>query len=615
MERVCRLPVEPCLANPAPNGSTIIAICFDGVVVVSTERVHLGPFVLDISRYELTCGGKPVRLERIPMDLLILLVRERGRLVSRNEIIERLWGKDVFFDTDNSINTAVRKIRRALMEDPEKPQYVETVQGKGYRLKDVGDTVTPPASSRVEVEKPGIMLAVLPFENLSGDPEQEYFSDGLTEETIMRFGTMSPRDLGVIARTSSMTYKHSNKSVLQIGRELRVDYVLEGSVRREAGRIRVTAQLIRVADQVHLWAENFDRPAHSVLDIQSEVGAAIAALVKLELSPEGARQLRGVRRIDPQAYDLYLHGRYHWARLTFPEMEKASEYFRKATERDDEFAMAFSGLADSLMILPINSDVPPKATFPEARLAVNRALGLDPTSAEVRNSDAAMKFWFDWDFAGAEAAARQAIRLNASYSLAHLYLAHILSNVGRHEEALHAIRHARMLDPFSLIANAMYGQFLYQAGRIDESIEELKATLEIESRFWITHICLAKSYERKGKYAEALQACENAWSFSGGNTEALSIAGYVLAASGDEANAEHRIHEMLERKKERYVPPYNLALVFAGLRRTKLALHWLQEAVEDRDVHMIFLRDHKWNGLREQPQFQRILELLGLGNS
>jgi TolB-like protein/Tfp pilus assembly protein PilF len=533
-------------------------------------------------------------------------------LVSRDEIIERLWGKDVFFDTDNSINTAIRKIRRALREDPEKPQYIETVQGKGYRFKRATETGTRITSSQAEIEKPRIMLAVLPFENLSGDPDQEYFSDGLTEETIMRLGKMSPSDLGVIARTSSRVYKHSEKSVLRIGQELGVDYVLEGSVRRETDRVRVTAQLIRVSDQIHLWAENFDRPTQSILDIHSELGAAIAAQVKLELSPEEERQLRCVRKVDAQAYDYYLHGRYHWARLTFPEMQKAAEYFRKATERDPGFAMAFSGLADTLMILPINSDVAPQDAFPEAKAAVTRALALGQDSAEAHNSDAAIKFWFDWDFEGAEAAARKAVSLNSNYSLAHLHLAHILSNVGRHDEALHSIQQARMLDPFSLIANAMYGQFLYHAGKIEESIDQLLATLEMESRFWIAQICLAKTYEQKGMYAEALQACENAWNFSGGNTEALSIAGYVQAVAGDKTKAESKLQEMLERKRERYVPPYNLALVFAGLGQTESAQHWLQQAFVDRDVHMTFLQDHKWDSMRGNPQFQKIVERVGL---
>jgi len=215
-------------------------------------------------------------MERIPMDLLILLVRENGRLIGREEIIEKLWGKGLHFDTDNSINTAIRKIRHALGDDPGKPQYVETVLGRGYRFKGRPVVVSATRVRRgIEAKRPRVMLAVLPFENLSGDPAQEYFSDGLTEETIMRLGQMSPHRMGVIARTSSITYKQINKSVVQIGQELGVDYVLEGSVRREAGRVRITAQLIRVRDQIHLWADKYDRQLPGILDIHGEIGAAI----------------------------------------------------------------------------------------------------------------------------------------------------------------------------------------------------------------------------------------------------------------------------------------------------------------------------------------------------
>jgi TolB-like protein/Flp pilus assembly protein TadD len=586
----------------------------DGASMAS-ERIQLGQFVLDLDRYELTRDGKTVRMERIPMDLLILLVREGGRLVSRDEIIERLWGKDVFFDTDNTINTAIRKIRRALGEDPDKPQYIETVLGKGYRFKGGSDAPSGMASPHVELGRPRIMLAVLPFENLSGDPGQEYFSDGLTEETIMRFGKMLPHRLGVIARTSSMAYKRTDKSVFQIGRELGVDYVLEGSVRRETDRVRVTAQLIRVRDQIHLWAENFDRPPHSILDIHSEVGAAIAAHVQLELTPEGERRLRSHMPANPEAHDLYLHGRYHWARATPPEMQKAAEYFRKAAERDAGFALAFSGLADTLMILPINSDVAPNNAFPEARAAIAKALALGQDSPEAHTSHATIKFWFDWDFDGAEAAARDAIRLNSNYSLAHLYLAHVLSNVGRHEEALSTIQQGRVLDPFSLIMNAMYGQFLYHAGHVEESIAQFQASLDMESRFWVTHICLAKSYEKQGMYREALVACDKAAEFSGGNSEALSLAGYIHAVSGEETKAKAKLQQMLERKKNAYVPPYNLALVFAGMGDTPSALHWLEQAFADRDVHMTFLLDHKWDALRPNDQFRQIVSRVGFSTS
>ena len=580
---------------------------------MASERIRFGPYVLDVSRYELTCAGKPVRMERIPMDLLILLVRENGRLVSRDEIIERLSGKDLYFDTDNSINTAIRKIRRALGEQPEKPQYIETVQGKGYRFK--GGMAAPKSTpTPKDAGRPRLMLAVLPFENLSGDAGQEYFSDGLTEEVITHLGKMSPNRLGVIARTSSMAYKHTDKMIDRIGEELGVDYVLEGSVRREPNRIRVTAQLIRVQDQIHMWAESFDRPPQSILDIHGELGAAIAAQVKLKLTPKEEQQLRGVRRNKQEAYDCYLHGRYHWARLSPAELSKAADYFRRATQSDPEYALAYSGLADTLSAA-ITSEVPSKEAFPEAKAAIATALALDPDSAEAHTADATIKFWYDWDFDGAEAAARKAVSLNSNYSLAHLYLAHVLSNTGRHEEALATIEQARMLDPFSLITNTMYGQFLYHAGQLNESIQQFRKTLDIEWRFWIAHICLAKTCEQQGMYSEALAACDAAWELSGGNSEALSIAGYVHAISGEIAKAQDKIQQLLEQKAKRYVPPYSVALVFAGLRDTEAALHWLEQAFEDRDVHMPFLLDHKWSGLRSNAQFRRILSGAGFSTS
>ena len=212
-------------------------------------------------------------------------------------------------------------------------------------------------------------------------------------------------------------------------------------------------------------------------------------------------------------------------------------------------------------------------------------------------------------------AARRAISLNDNYTLAYLFLAHVLSNTGRHDEALAIMQQALVLDPLSLILGAIRAQFLYHAGRDQESIEQFKMTLGMEARFWVGQICAAKVYEKVGMYPEALTACEHAWEFSGGNTEALSIAGYVHAISGDRAKAEATIHKMVELKKERYVPPYNVALVFAGLRETEAALQWLEQALVDRDVHMVFLLDHKWNGLRSNGQFRQILSRVGFTGS
>lgn len=456
-------------------------------------------------------------------------------------------------------------------------------------------------------ERPGIMLALLPFENLSGDPAQEYFSDGLTEETIMRLGRMSPHRMGVIARTSSMAYKRTTKSVRQIGEELGVDYVVEGSVRREAGRVRVTAQLIRVRGQIHLWADNFDYPQQSILDMHGMIASAIAAQVKLKLTPDEQCQSQSTHSQNQEAYDQYLRGRYHHAKVTFAELQKAIGYFRRATELDPELAVAHSGLAESHIRLPITSDVPTAEAFPSAKAAVAKALELDHYSAEAHSCEAAIRFWFEWDFVSAERAARKAIALNSNYSPAHLYLAHVLSNLGRHEEALPVIRQALVIDPFSLITNTMLGQFLYHAGQLEASRQQLQATLDMESRFWVAHICLAKTYEQLGMHSEALSACDKAREFSGGNTESLSLAGYIHAVAGEREKAHDKIQQMQELQRARYVPPYNLALAYTGLGQTEDALLYLDRAFEERDVHMPFLLDHKWDRLRSESRFIDLL--------
>ena len=256
-------------------------------------------FELDERAYELRRSGRVLKLERIPMDLLCLLVRNAGQLVGRDTIIENLWGKGVFLDTDNSINTAVRKIRQILDDDPRNPRFVHTVPGKGYRFAAPvtgGSHATPELSLNWDVSQ-RVMLAVLPFENLSNDMEQEYFSDGLTEETISYLGQLDPQSLGVIARTSSMVYKRTTKTIAEIGRELGVNFVVEGSVRREKERVRITAQLIRVSDQTHLWAESYDREIGSVLSVQTELGVSIAKKIKIQLGgKEKTNRCREMRR-------------------------------------------------------------------------------------------------------------------------------------------------------------------------------------------------------------------------------------------------------------------------------------------------------------------------------
>src|ERR1039457_1017549 len=571
-------------------------------------------FELDERAYELRRAGRALKLERIPMDLLCLLARNAGQLVSRDAIIEKLWGKDVFLDTDNSINTAVRKIRQILSDDPRNPRFVQTVPGKGYRfaapVTDEPHVMLEP-SRNLDVSQ-RVMLAVLPFENLGNDMEQEYFSDGLTEETIAYLGQLDPQSMGVIARTSSMVYKRTTKTIAEIGRELGVNFVLEGSVRRERQRIRITAQLIRVTDQTHLWAESYDREIGSVLGVQDELGVSIAKKIKIQLGGKEKPTLVADAERNPEAHDAYLSGRYHWAKRTFAETRKAIEYFRKATDAEPTYARAYAGLTDCYITLPMTSDMPSKDCFPKARAAVSKALELDGNLAEAHTSLGTIRFWFDWNWSGAEECYQRALEINPNYVVARLYRAHCLSNAGRHEEAIAEINRAVRLDPLSPILSTLLAEFLYHARRYDQAVTQFHNAVELAPRFWIAHLNFAKVYEQIGEHGRAIAELELARPSSDGNTEPLSLLGYVLAKGGRHTEAENALAELIALAGQKYVPPMNIALLYAGLGKQYLMFEWVDRAIRDRDVHMTFLRDPKWDRLRENPRFREILRQVRL---
>ena len=456
---------------------------------MSANVVKFGDdFEFDRVAYELRRSSRALKLERIPLEILLLLIERRGQLVAREDIIGKIWGKNVFLDTDSSINSAIRKIRQVLKDDSENPLYVQTVTGKGYRFIAPVTEVKEPGTrqealgsleAKAEAVEPGsvalsasarssrwrwvaplaalivllaagiyvlrarsrfaaaphrVMLAVLPFVNLSNDPEQEYFSDGLTEETITDLGEVNPEQLGVIARTSSTAYKHTDKTIAQIGTELGVDYVLEGSVRHEGGAARISAQLIRVKDQTHLWAHNYDRETGGLLALQNELGRAIAQQVQVKLA-----QRYGNRPIDkyaanPEAYELYLKGRFFLNKRTWPEIPESTDYFQRSIEKDPGFALAYVGLADSYMASAIGS---PQEFDPKAKAAASRALELDDDLAEAHAVLGAEKADFEYDWQGAEQEFKRAIELDPNYADAHFrYAWSYLTPLGKSDQAI-----------------------------------------------------------------------------------------------------------------------------------------------------------------------------------
>ena len=545
------------------------------------------------------------------MELLLLLVERRGNLVTRQEIAARLWGAEIFHDIDNGVHTAIRKVRQALQDSTSRPAFIQTVSGKGYRFA-AAVTVSDATASASH----GISIAVLPFENLTGDSAQEYISDGLTEETIAALGNLGRERLTVIARTSVMRYKRTAKTAKEIAQEIGADYILESTLRRDEQTLRVTSRLVRALDQAQIWSGKFDRNWRSVLQLQEEIGQAIAEQMHIGFKPGDAATHTRRTTADPDAYDLYLRGKHYWSQIRPTSLQRAIECFEAAVSKDRSFALAWSGLADTYSILPVTSDRDPAEVWPKARQAADEALRLHGDLAESCTSSGAVGFWLDWDWRRAEQNLRRAISLNPSYASGYRFLAHVLSNSGHHSEALAVMANARRLDPLSPVLHAVSAQLAYQAGLFKEAEDHARHALSLHSDFWLGHLLLAKVYEQTERSAVALAECDLAFQLSEGNTEALSLKGYTLAKTGRRIEAEQIVRTLLITAQSRPVPPYNVALVHAGLGDSNAMYEWLEKARVARDVHVVFLTvEPKWDRFREQAAFQELLERCGLAST
>ena len=564
-------------------------------------------FELDLAGYSLRRNGQPIRLERRPMDLLILLVERRNQLVSRDEIVARLWGNKVFVDVEMGVNTAIRKVRQALGDSPSSPHFIETVSGKGYRFV---APVSGDTQARNAVQQQSrVMVAVLPFENLSRNPDQDYFSDGMTEETIGYLGCVNPAQMGVIARTTSMAYKGTTKTIREIGTELGVDYVLESSARLENNRVRITAQLIRVNDQTHIWAETYDRELTDVLSIQGELGTAIARHVQLQLSPSRLAALERRQTSSAEAYDLYLRGRYFWNQLSPATTRRAVEFYRRATELDPNYALAWSGIADAYSTSPISGDVSPHDIWHPTHEAVRNAIASGPDLPESQTSLGFVNFWMDWNWPAAEMAFRRSIELDPSYPLAHRLLGILLSQMRQAEEAASAIRRARELDPLNPATVALSSQVAFAGRDFNLAVEFAREAIAIDPEFWIGYMQLGQALEQSGEPQLALEALNTAGRLSGGNSKPISLRGYIFAKLGQENEARNVLKTLHAVGHDKYVPPYAFALIHAGLGHREEALTWLEHAVEAHDVHCVFPPvDPKWDSYRDEPRFQLFLK-------
>jgi TolB-like protein len=570
---------------------------------------EFGDFRLMPREKRLVCRAVPVKLQPKVFDTLLMLVENHGRLVDKDHFLKSLWPET--FVEESTLAHCVSELRRVLRTESGGQEFIETVAKRGYRFLAVVKTL------HLEAEKaaqPETVIAVLPFENLGPDMDREYVADGLTEEVIAALGQVDPTNLSVIGRTTVMRYKRANKSLQEIGDELNASFLVESSIRSEGGRVRVTSKLIRASDQVQTWSATYDSEPGSVLAFQRELSTTIAQQIRLRLSPQRLEALARRQAHNPEAYDAYLQGRHYWNLFTPATTRKAIECYMRATQLDPKYALAWSGLADAYASAPIHADVRPRDVWEKARFAADQAIRCQPELAETQTSWGFVKFWLDWDWQEAEAAYRRAIAIDPNYSLVYRMLGILLGHAGhRKDEAREAMDRARALDPLQAMHHALSAQVAFFGRDFKAAVEFSRHASVVLTNFWIANLQMAQAFERLGMYEQALEALGRGNGVGGENSKVASLRGYVLAKMGRKEEAMQIAEILRAASQERYVPPYAIAQVHAGLGQLDEALHWLDRAVEEHDVHLVMLlSEPKWDHLRVQPQFADVLRRCGL---
>ncbi len=628
----------------------------------SASTIRFGPFQVNRHAGELRKHGIKVKLSGQPFEVLALLLERPGEVVTHQELRGKLWQADTFVDFEHGLHAAVNKLREALGDSADNPRFIETLPRRGYRFVAAVQLVAnaPKAPAVAPVEKQGApeqmaarqvvrwplfaalglaalattvvglnlgawrgrllgrptsprieSLAVLPLENLSGDPEQEYFADGMTEALIADLSKISA--LRVISRTSVMQYKGARKPLPQIAKELNVDGVIEGSVVRSGDRVRIRAQLIYAPSDMHLWAESYERDLRDVLALQDDVAHAIANQIKIKVTPQEQVRLASPRPVNPEAFQLYLQGRYFRNKRTLEGLQKAMEYFQQAVDKDPAYAPAYAGLADTYVPLTNWGWLSPREAMPKARAAALKALEIDDRLAEAHVSLGMVRLVYDWDWLTVGKHFERALALNPAYPAAHLWYSNYLAALGRSDEALAEAKRAVDLDPVSPDINHSRAWLLSMTRRYDEAIEQERKTLEMDPGFPPAHSVLAGAYLAKGMYREALAEAEKLSALSPGSPAALFSLAYVHVRSGERSQGLRELNELRALSKQRYVPSDYFAIVYLWLGDKDQAFTWLEKAYEERTGFLPWLKvSPTWDPLRSDPRFQDLLRRIGL---
>ncbi len=561
--------------------------------------IRFGRYELDLERQELRSAGLSIRLRPQSFAVLTLLAQRAGELVTRQELQEQIWKDNTHVDFEIGLNTCIKEIRGVLNDLAKTPQYIETLHRRGYRF------IAPVSRIRTPVR-----IGVLPFRNLGGDPSEDFFCEGLTEEMITQLGRLYPESLRVIARTSMMQYKQEKGGMEQIGRELGVDYILEGTLRRNDSRVRITVQLTQVSGQANIWAESYQFELGDILTIQAEVAHRVASALGLRLGIE--RAIDRVRTVNPEAYEAYLKGRYFWNQRTRESLHKGLAYFEEAIARDPSYSLAHAGVADTYLVLADWVLMHPGQAYPRAKEAALNALQIDESLAEAHLVLGVVCSRYEWKWGDADREIQRALELNPSAPAPHQYRAEFLLHTGQYGAALREMERARELDPLSLIINSLIAFVFYYAGEYERSIGQCHKVLEFNPHFVPAHYFLGLAYERKGLREKAIRQLEEARKHSPDTSAILAALGYAYAMAGKKHAAQRILAALEELSKKQYVSPFGRAFVWTGLGSREKALNWLEKAYEERANEMIYLKIvRQFDCLWVEPRFQELVRKIG----
>jgi len=635
--------------------------------VPARRLVQFGVFELDTHAAELRKHGVKVKLQDQPCKVLQILLEKPGQIVTRDELRARVWSANTFVEFDQGLYSAMARLRDALGDSSDSPRFIETLARRGYRFV-APVTESAPLTENAGIAEPDLRveqgisktenrvrrflisvlagllggalllgvylgfdiggargwlrrysnrpirsIAVLPLENLSGDPGQDYFADGMTDELITNLAQL--RSVRVISRTSIMQYKGTKKTLPQIGRELNVDAVLEGSVVRSGDRVRITAQLVDAATDQHLWAASYDRELRDVLIWQSQAAQDIASEVRIKLTSAEQGHIGRAHSVNSEAFEAYLKGRYHWNKRSKDGLRKAEQYFQEAIQKDPNYAPAYAGLADTYILFANFNIAAPGRAYPRAKEMASKAIQIDGTLAEAHTSLATLKAIYDWDWSGAEQEFRRAIELNPSYATAHHWYAEdFLIRMGRQAEALAEIEQARQLDPLSLQINAVQGRILSLSNQNDKAIEQGRRALDLDPGWSAGHWWLGLAYEQRRRYPEAIAEFQKAISLSAGNSTFLTALGHAYAVSGQKTDAAKILQQLQKLPPSRsLVSAFDIALLHVGLGHNDQAFRWLGKACDERDYWIGTLAvEPRLEPLRSDHRFGELLRRLGL---